>query len=238
MLVVVKPIPAPTVRDAWAFLAGVARLEGLQVVVRPESFLCPPGWVGILRIQETVTVSVPAGHLAEPIRLALRGLSPLETTSAERVKERIRGVSDVLGPASLFYPTANPFASSDDAEVEVADPSELEDLVRSSPAEEVGESGLAEVELPASIIRQDGLVVAACGWRLWPHGIAHLSVLTKPGHRREGLGRLVSAHAIARAVEAGLIPQWRARPLASKELARSLGLVEMGSQLSIKIGDR
>jgi hypothetical protein len=39
---------------------------------------------------------------------------------------------------------------------------------------------------------------------------------------------------IGRALDEGLLPQWRARPAASQGLARRLGLVELGAQLSLE----
>ena len=73
-----------------------------------------------------------------------------------------------------------------------------------------------------------------CGYRRWPNDVAHLSVLAHPGHRREGHARRAAAAAIRRAIDDQLLPQWRARSPASRALARRLGLVELGAQLSLE----
>ncbi|WP_437441411.1 GNAT family N-acetyltransferase [Streptomyces aureus] len=54
-----------------------------------------------------------------------------------------------------------------------------------------------------------------------------------------GRGRRLARHAgsaaVAHALAAGLLPQWRARPPASRRVARSLGFRELGSQLSVRL---
>jgi len=70
--------------------------------------------------------------------------------------------------------------------------------------------------------------------RTWPGDTAHISVPTAPAQRGRGLARAVAA-AINHALQSGLLPQWRARPEASRRVARALGLDELGSQLSIHL---
>ncbi|MHB8340030.1 MAG: GNAT family N-acetyltransferase [Mycobacteriales bacterium] len=89
-----------------------------------------------------------------------------------------------------------------------------------------------------------GVPVVPRGWRHadvgvdraeWPGQLAHLSVLTDPAARRRGYAKVVAAAAIRDAEGAGLLPQWRARPLASQRLAASLGLVRVGDQISVDL---
>jgi hypothetical protein len=40
---------------------------------------------------------------------------------------------------------------------------------------------------------------------------------------------------VSRALDDGLLPQWRARPEPSRRLARTLGFRELGAQLSIRV---
>ncbi|MDQ6910294.1 MAG: hypothetical protein M3Z84_05855 [Actinomycetota bacterium] len=64
-------------------------------------------------------------------------------------------------------------------------------------AAELDESGLAEITGPAFVIRlNNGVLAAACGFRLWPDGVAHFCVLTYPAHRRVGHATAVAAAAI------------------------------------------
>ncbi|MYV58866.1 GNAT family N-acetyltransferase, partial [Streptomyces sp. SID4931] len=44
----------------------------------------------------------------------------------------------------------------------------------------------------------------------------------------------VAHAATAHALAAGLLPQWRARPPASRRVARALGYREVGRQLSVR----
>lgn len=92
-----------------------------------------------------------------------------------------------------------------------------------------------EVTSSVFAIRVDGEVVAASGYRLWPRGTAHLSVLSAPGWRGQGLCRVAASHAVTYALAAGLVPQWRARPVEFRRVAAALGFRELGAQLSFKL---
>jgi GNAT superfamily N-acetyltransferase len=70
---------------------------------------------------------------------------------------------------------------------------------------------------------------------LWEEQTAHLSVLAAPGWRGQGPGRAVASRAVAHALGAGLLPQWRARPVESRRVAAALGFRELGAQLSFKL---
>jgi len=236
-------VPGPTNRataralTAWAALAEVERLSEFQVVVRPQSALGPPGWVGILRLAGTVTVAVPDAGLVDLVGHALRGLPAVSMTS-EDVTGRLPGVVEVKGPAALFFAVESPVPARH-FEVVQASVDELDGLLASVPVDELDESGISEVTSSVSVIRDShGAVVAACGYRHWPHGIAHMCVLTQPEHRGRGAARAVGATAVSRALDEGLLPQWRARPGASKAVARALGLLELGEQLSVRVEDR
>jgi hypothetical protein len=94
----------------------------------------------------------------------------------------------------------------------------------------LGESAIATV--PRDELKP---VLLATRGRL-PAGVAHVSVLTAPSHRGRGPARSVAASAVADALAAGRFPQWRARPPASRRVARALGFRELGSQLSFDLG--
>lgn len=64
---------------------------------------------------------------------------------------------------------------------------------------------------------------------------AHLCVLTAPDARGRGLARQVARAATAHALIAGPLPQWRARPPASRRVAQALGYREAGRQLSVRL---
>jgi GNAT superfamily N-acetyltransferase len=61
------------------------------------------------------------------------------------------------------------------------------------------------------------------------------SVLIRPAYRWQGLAQAVSSEAIEAARAEGLLPQWRARRVASQQLAQSLGLVRLGTQFTLTL---
>ncbi|MDP9793692.1 RimJ/RimL family protein N-acetyltransferase [Catenuloplanes nepalensis] len=60
-------------------------------------------------------------------------------------------------------------------------------------------------------------------------------MLIAPAERGRGLARAVATAAVADALRSRLLPQWRARPKASRRVARALGFRELGSQLSVRL---
>jgi GNAT superfamily N-acetyltransferase len=231
---VTSGVTAERVKGAWASLVGVPALSARQVVVRADSYLCPPGWIGILALADTITVSVPREELLDQIDAALGDLPTAELMRPDALLPRLSPISEVLGPAALFYPTGGvPAVSAGEVEETTLD--QLDALLGAVNADELDESGIKKVTEPLFVTRSTaGAPIAACGYRRWPNGVAHLSVLAHPEHRRVGHGATVAAAAIQRALNEGLLPQWRARPSPSEALARKLGLVELGSQLSLR----
>ena len=102
-------------------------------------------------------------------------------------------------------------------------------------AGDVEESGLQGITSPAFAVCEHGQVVAAAGYRDWPCGTAHLSVLTAAAARGRGFARAAASAAVAHAIGEGRLPQWRARPEASRRVACALGFRELGSQVSIRL---
>jgi hypothetical protein len=153
------------------------------------------------------------------------------------VINRIPGVVEVLGPSALFF-AVDALAPEPGREVEPAFSGDVDALLAGVQPGEAEGSGLREVTSTVFVTKSDtGSVIAACGYRHWPHNIAHMCVLAHPAQRREGAGRVVAARAISYALEEKLLPQSRARSEGSRGLARALGLTQLGDQLSLLIGD-
>jgi RimJ/RimL family protein N-acetyltransferase len=76
---------------------------------------------------------------------------------------------------------------------------------------------------------------AAAGYRDWPPGTAHLSVLTGPWARGRGLAKAAASAAVASALADGRLAQWRARRDASRRVALALGFQELGAQVSFRL---
>lgn len=248
---------ADRARGLWEVLAGsVAAFPtdgAVAVAVAPDSLLCPPGWVGVVELEGSALVTVPDDATAQRVQV-LTGLAPGARTDAEAVRAHLP-VADVLGPARLAYldpaslttvelRTAPPRDDPADGvrpdlrDVVALDASDagLRTLLHRVEADDVDESGVAELTSPAYVLRRAGAVVAAAGFRAWPGDVAHLSVLSAPEVRGLGYGRLVARAATTAALDAGLLPQWRARVEPSQRIARSLGYRDLGSQLSVRLG--
>lgn len=168
---------------AWARLIGLSALGALQVVVDPDSWLAPRGWIGILVMGTTITASVPTTDLQAPVTSAPEGLTGDEVTTLEVVMSRIPPTSSSLGPALLFYPPSGFVVSSDEANE--ASAGELSELLGAVGSDDLEESGIAHIESPVFVSRAPGgAVIATCGYRRWPNGVAHLSALTHPAWRK------------------------------------------------------
>lgn len=162
----------------------------------------------------------------------LTGLTGHEATTPEVMVERLPIGGAMLGPAALYHPPPGFTVPAQAAEE--ASRQELSMLSEAVDAEELDESGLAHIDSPAFASRSSGALAAACGYRRWANGVAHLSALTHPLHRRQGHGHRAATIAIRDAIEHDLLPQWRARPVASQRLAQALGLMRVGAQISLQ----
>ncbi|WP_328903598.1 GNAT family N-acetyltransferase [Streptomyces sp. NBC_00441] len=231
------------VRRLWETLAGVpvpsAPDGGPVVVTAPASALCPPAWVGTVLLGDTALVTAPTDATVDEMRRALKAVPTRELAEPDAVRRELP-VADVLGPATLAYLSPDDFRPYEPPDVTVttlpADHPELLRLLASVSEEDAGECGLDEITSPAFVVREDAAgLVAAAGYTDWPGETAHLCVLTVPGARGRGLARAVASAATHHALAADRLPQWRARPEASRRVARALGYRELGSQLSVRL---
>jgi len=231
----VEPDVVRRIKAAWASIAEVAQLDRFQVIVRERSALCPPGRVGVLVIDDTVTVSVPREEMKPLFETSLADAEPAEAADRAALLDRLPPVSALLGPASLFYPLGPVAAGPLFPAVVQESVEEVNGLQASVSAEELEEGGVNRLTGQVFVLRSAHIPVAVCGYRAWPAGIAHLCVLTHPLHRRAGFGEAVARAALREALAEGRLPQWRARLMPSRNLARKLGLVELGAQVSFQI---
>ncbi|MET9655444.1 GNAT family N-acetyltransferase [Streptomyces sp. NPDC006510] len=230
------------VQGLWQELASSAASFGaageVGVVASPGSRICPPGWVGIVLLGGAVIVTAPSEKSAARIRQAVAELPAAKLTDPEAVG-KVLPIGEVLGPAALAYAVADGFRPAASAELRVeelpAGHADLEALEQVAGVEDAGEASLAEITSPAFVLRVDGEVVAASGYREWPGSTAHVSVLTSPAWRGKGFARVTGSASVRHALAQDLLPQWRARVPASRKAAIALGFSELGSQLSIRL---
>ncbi|WP_433662850.1 GNAT family N-acetyltransferase [Nocardia sp. CA-128927] len=229
-------------RALWEGLAVVpvsfSSAAAASVVVSPNAMICPQGWAGVIALQGQAIVTAPSSVAAEAISAAVAKLSVDELVDPDLLG-KVLPLAEVLGPAALAYVDEYSFRpvslSSLSLEALPVEHPDLRDLATLSGDQDAEESGLDEITSPAFAIRDDGQVIAAAGYRTWPSRTAHLSVLTAPDRRGQGLARIAASAAVAHALEAGLLAQWRARSPQSRRVARALGFRELGTQLSIRL---
>lgn len=127
-------------------------------------------------------------------------------------------------------------AALDDAVVS-DDPGAASILESKCPPDDVSEVGLSTMQNSYVLLAEDDRIIAGAGYDEWQGILAHLGVLTALDQRRRGLGTVAAGLAMNEALDAGLVPQWRAhvdnRP--SRRLAQTLGFTEVGTQTSVLI---
>jgi GNAT acetyltransferase len=228
------------IRALWEGLAGTPAefTAAVNVAVAPRSYLCPPGWTGIVVIEDAAIATAPDPATAQHVQQALSGLTAASLTDTAVLRRRLH-VAQILGPATLAYLDPADFrAQHGHALTQSLDSHDpvLRQFLSAAVAADLEESGLQEITSPAFVIREHGRIVAAAGYRDWPHRTAHLCVLTAAGARGRGLARAAASAAVTHAIQAGKLPQWRARPETSRRVAGALGFRELGSQASIRLG--
>jgi len=225
-------------RELWEYLAGTAGFTpGLSVAVSPRSYLCPPGWVGIIVLGDAVLATAPDPATASFVELGLSDLPAAALTDTAALSSRLP-LAEIMGPAALAY--LDPAEFRPQPGQAAVTPISLDHpgfrhFVQAADAFEMEESGIQEISTPAFAVLEDGQVAAVAGYRDWPCGTAHLGVLTAAVARGRGLARTAASAAVAHAIEQGRLPQWRARPAASRHVARALGFRECGFQVSLRL---
>ena len=260
---------ADHVRRVWAALADVPVASftprTVRPVVSPGSLLCPPGWVGIVVVEDDVLVTVPSAAVAAQVAGALCDLpgdeppgghplvgDPLVGDPLGRLLDPLAlcallPVAEVLGPTWLSYLGPHDlrrgtrgrarFATRRIHRVERLPPGhpDVRRLREGVSADEARESGLERVTSDAFVVRESGEVVAAAGHRRWAGDVAHLSVLSAEPARGHGLATTTARAAVHDALRQHLLPQWRARVHPSRRIAARLGFRELGRQLSFRL---
>lgn len=216
--------------------AGFCREHQVDVLPTEDSPLCPPGWVGIVRMADRLLVTAPAEQ-ALRVQDRLNSLDLDDCTDPESLPGKGFDVIETLGPASLAYVEPIEFKAVHTADVvrrPASDPA-IGRLLAAVPSAEAGESGIADLDSTAFLVRGGGGFVSAAGYRHWPAGAAHVCLLTATKQRGEGLAHATASAAVAAALAEGLLPQWRARSDESRRIAAALGFRELGSQFSFRL---
>jgi hypothetical protein len=229
---------AERVRALWRDLTGAAAGfagNGLVVVGTAGHRVSPNGWVGIVAIGGDVVVACPP-DVARHVTAALSGRTTARLTDPAYVATLL-AAADTRGPAELFSgaPAAEGRRGTVVGPLHPAD-HRVRAVLDDAHPDERDESGIDVATSGIDVaIAADGRPAAICGWRVWPHGIAHASCLVARRHRGRGHGAVIAGHTLRRAVDIGLLPQWRAAEwnVASISVARRIGLRPLGRQFSL-----
>jgi RimJ/RimL family protein N-acetyltransferase len=226
--------PIDRARGLWAELGGARfPVEGAEVVVRPDSGLCPPGWCGVVTLGQGALLTAPTEPTAELLRGAVAHLVSAEPVDLAGWASRLP-VADVIGPARLAYLDPAEFRPGPAQGVRLAaDHPALTALRARATPDEAAETDLDDLDFAA--LAPDGQALAAAGYARWRDRAAHFNVFADPAHRGRGHARAAASAAVGHALAAGLLPQWRARPEASRRLAGALGFRELGVQFCVRL---
>lgn len=147
----------------------------------------------------------------------------------------------VVGPAEIRYADAGTLRPAlVDAPVRLlkeADRPALERLRRAVDATEWEHGGSQQDAHVVAGTFVDGELAAVAGYAPWDGRIAHLRVVTHPAQRGRGLGAGVVEHVARGALDAGLVPQYRALAsnAASLRIADRLGFVPYAVSLAARL---
>jgi GNAT superfamily N-acetyltransferase len=224
------------IRQGWRAELGAPaafRGPGRHVHLRPGHDAAPARSVGVVALGDSSCVSLPHSASAWLPVLQRRDLDA-DLTDPATVARVIGPVEEFLGPATLAFlsPTSVDIRDNPRVTSVPAGHESVRHLAAACDPQDAQESGILAVDSSVAVWLVADRVVAASGYQPWHGELGHLSVLVDPAFRGRGLGTAVAARAVGQVLEAGLVPQWRARTtlLASRQIARTLGFAELGRQ--------
>jgi GNAT superfamily N-acetyltransferase len=231
-----RPASFQRVCRVWRDLVEApGAFQGPGCTIAPGGSAGEAGRVSVVQFGDATAVVVPPAMVSRFSDL-VASRPGCDLTDSASVENLVGPVAGFLGPATLAYADDACFQPREVQGITMvpAGNDAVLGLTEACRAEDTEESAIARVTSPVSVIQHDGKVVAACGYEVWAASLAHIGVLTHPQWRGQGLATGVASSCVAQALQARLVAQWRARCTltASRRIARSLGFVELGRQLS------
>lgn len=221
------------VRRGWAAKLSVdvsaLTVPGITLVSKESSKS-----VVALELQNSVVVLCPPSLV--PILSPLSQSELLDMALLLRILDEYR--PDPVGTATIAYADIGALRESSDTNfARVANTHEVNAVMSSCTESEQAESGLANMPVLFAAQSADGEAGAIAGYEAWNANIAQMGVLAAPNLRGQGLAFSAAQEAAHKAIEAGLVPQWRCRigNQSSYRLGQRLGFHEMGRQLTIDL---
>jgi GNAT superfamily N-acetyltransferase len=202
------------------------------------------GYAGasILTLTAAALVSVP-GSLLDAVALRAEQFVEAAVRDPERLRRLLSPgvVTKLIGPALLHYADRScfvPIASEDTRQLTTADGSAFRDLEAACLANDWEPKGFSlDSEASFGAFAPGGELMAVAGIEVWAGRIAHLSVVAHPGSRNRGFGSRAVAAATERAIEMGLLPQYRVLEdnVASRGIAHKLGFQGYGYSMAARL---
>jgi GNAT superfamily N-acetyltransferase len=221
----------------WAGELGVDAVvlarPGVHVLERSGSDAAPR--IVVLGMPGTTVVSITRGHRRRFEDAGARlGTLDVAARAAVAALGRTATTLDVRGPAYLGYWTGDA-APRALRVVRPLDGAAALTPLRATAPSEWEEAGLDDATVLFGARDGDELVAVA-GYEPWAD-LVQLHVFSHPRHRGRGLARDVLAAAVAHALAAGRLPQYRAQDLnvASRTVAERMGFEEYGWMATIRV---
>ena len=172
---------------------------------------------------------------AETLRALLSALPPgCSPDDFARALETIS--SALIGPASIAYAESVPPPTHPARALGPDDALAVDTLRQSCDAGEWAHGG-GDLERPCAAVFVGGQIAALASYEVWSGAIAHLYIVTHPGHRGRGFGRSAVAYLAGCAIAAGLLPQYRTlvSNRASSRLAEALGFCHYAMSMAVRL---
>jgi len=210
------------VADLWSpgCSVSVSDMPGVYVLVRGQA----------------CRIAAPAA-MAAALADVTRDLGADDALDPGRWPDLLPGVGSVLGPSVHAYLDSPAGLPDPDGVVEV-DRGALAGLRDACQPTEWGEAGFGHTGRLFALY-EGGTVVAAGNLTDWRNVPSDVGLVTHPDQRGRGYGLRVGAHVSRIAIAEAGIARYRALAgnVASRHIARRLGFVEYGSNLTIRLTD-
>ncbi|EDY17431.1 GCN5-related N-acetyltransferase [Chthoniobacter flavus Ellin428] len=213
--------------------AGELFSEPLRIITHGPDLADYHGVFALFR-EGAAIVSLPPQH-ADALRPLLAGLA--KDCSPDALATALQSAAAVVvGPAYIGYATK---VALPEHPVRALNPEDIPALhefqQKCNPTE--WEHGGSGTENSCSGVFVDGKLVAVAGYEIWGGKIAHVLIITHPDHRGNGFARSAVAHLAARAIDAGLLPQYRTLESnrASIRIAETLGFHPYARSLAVRL---
>ena len=206
--------------------------DPLRIVIHGADLADYRGVFALFRAGRAVA-SVPPDD-ADALRALL---SVPQAGSPDRFASALQTVSSaIIGPAYIGYADLIPPPAHPARALGPADAPAVDALRQACDATEWDHGG-SDSGRPCSAVFTDGQIAALAGYEVWGGTIAHLYIITHPAFRNRGFGRSAFAHLAARALSAGLLPQYRTLQSnhASIRVAEALGFGSYAASMAVRL---